>query len=127
VNPAHTFPPYVLRCVVILSSYICLCVPCRPFLLQFFDGNFVGISNLSSGMIQTSHPHIQSHPPLSYHPNSVGVIGGEGEASCYAVFTSLFLRPKDSLQQPFLTDPSQIQVYLNVSGCILCMTLAPIL
>jgi len=108
-----------------LSSYLCLCVPCRPFNLQSFDGNFVGISSLSSGMIQASHPHIQSHPPLSYNPNSIGVNGGEDEDSCYAVFTSLFLRPKDSLHQPFLTDPNQIQVYLNMSGCISYMTLAP--
>ena len=112
--------------VVILSFYLCLCVPCRPFNLQFFDGNFVGISSFSSGMIQASHPHIQSHPPLSYHPDSIGVNCGEDEDSCYAVFTSLFLRPKDSLQQPFLTDPNQIQLYLNMSGCISCMTLAPI-
>lgn len=70
---------------------------------------------------------LESHPCLSYHPNSIGVIGGEDEESFYAVFTSLFLRPKDSFQRPFLTDPNQIQVYLNMYGCILCMTLAPIL
>lgn len=83
---------------------------CSILALSFtVDGNFVGISDLSFGMIQVSHPHIQSHPPLSYHPNSFGVNGGEDEDSCYAVFTSLFLRPKDSLQQPFLTDPNQIR------------------
>jgi len=58
--------------IILLSMPMC---SMQALCFTFFDGNFVGISSLSSGMIQASHPDIQSHPPLSYRPNSIVVNG----------------------------------------------------